>query len=337
MSLLRDHQEASRDRRAYTLTSQVLWGISAALLVVVAGLIALTPMEFRNSPLPLNVMTFAVFGPVALVYTYLRFDVRIASLCDCVAVLSSFTIIGAAYTYVMTYLGAGMTLWDSRFLAADAALGLHWKSYLAWLNLHPLLGSALNSAYESILTQMACLIVLLVVLGQHRRLQSFILAAQLCIIVCGAAAAVMPALGPYPFFEINAAVDHPNIPLTTMNGHVAQVLQLRSAAPFLQLDSIEGIIVCPSFHMALAVLFAWAFWRIPYVRWVALMLNIAMAAGTPLSGGHYFIDIIAGAILAVTAIAVASALGRAIDRIASGQKASAMPAPRASPVAHSEA
>jgi membrane-associated phospholipid phosphatase len=252
-----------------------------------------------------------------------------------VAVLSAFTIIGAAYTYVMTYLGAGLPLWDARFLAADAALGLDWKSYLVWMNLHPLLGWALNSAYESILTQTFFLILLLVVLGQHRRLQGFILAAQLCIIVCGAAAAVMPALGPYPFFEVSATVDHPNIPLTTMNGHVAQVLQLRGSAPFLQLDSIEGIIVCPSFHMALAVLFAWAFWRVPFVRWIALMLNIVMAAGTPLSGGHYFIDIVAGAVLAFIAIAVVSSLERAIDRIASGRKASASPVPRASPIAHS--
>jgi hypothetical protein len=329
MNLFRSQRETASDRRAYILTSRVLWAITAALLLVVAGLMGLSPMELRNSPLPLNVMTFAVFGPVALVYTYLRFDARVASLCDSVAVLSAFTIIGAAYTYLMTYLGAGVPFWDSRFLAADAALGLDWRSYLAWLNMHPLLGSALNSAYESILTQTAILIVLLVALGQHRRLQSFILAAQLCIIVCGAAAAVMPALGPYTVFEVTPAIDHPNIPLTVMNGPVAQILQLRGTAPFLQLDSIEGIIVFPSFHMALAILFAWAFWRVPFVRWIALILNIAVAAATPLSGAHYFVDVVGGAVVALAAIAMASSLARAVDRTASGREASGSPIPMA--------
>lgn len=300
---------------AYILFSKLLWLVTAGLLVVIAGLIACFPMEFRSGPLPLNFVTFAVFGPVAVIYTYLRFDVRIAAVCDSVALLSFFTIVGAVYTYLMTHLGAGMPLWDERFLAADAALGFDWKSYLGWLNARPLLGAALNSAYESILMQVAALIALLVAFGQQRRLQGFLLAAQFSIIICGAGAAVMPALGAYPFFEINVATDHPNIALTTMNSHVAQVLQLWSAAPFFQIDRIEGIIVFPSFHMALAVLFTWGFWRVPVVRWIALGVNIAMAAGTPLSGGHYFVDLIGGVIVALVAIALVVSLGRAVNRL----------------------
>ena len=306
--------EASRDRRAYVLTSQISWGITGALLLVTAMLVALSPMELRDGKFPLNFATFAVFTPVAVIYTYFRYDVRVAALCDSVAALSCFTIIGAVYTYVMTYLGAGMPLWDARFLAADAALGLDWKSYLGWMNAHPQVGWLLNLAYESILKQVALLILLLVVFGQHRRLQGFIIAAQLSIIICGAAAAVTPALGAYPFFGISAA-DHASIPLTTMDGHVAQVLQLRESAPFFQIDRIEGIIVFPSFHMALVVLFTWGFWRVPVARWIALIVNIAMAAGTPLSGGHYFIDLVGGVVVAVIAIAIASSLQRLVDRV----------------------
>src|SRR3954467_279710 len=193
INLLHSREELPQDRRVYVLTSQILWTVTGVLLLLVAGLMALSPIELRNGPLPLNFVTFAAFGPVALFYTYVRFDTRIASLCDSVALLSAFSIVGAAYTYVMTYFGAGVPFWDSRFMAADAALGLDWKSHLAWLNAHPFLGAALTRAYESILTQTAILMVVLVALSQHRRLQSFILAAQLCIIVCGAAASIMPA------------------------------------------------------------------------------------------------------------------------------------------------
>ena len=71
----------------------------------------------------------------------------------------------------------------------------------------------------------------------------------------------------------------------------------------------------PSFHMALAILFTWGFWRIPVARWIALALNVAMAAATPLSGGHYFVDLIAGAVVALVCIAGVSWAHRIIDRI----------------------
>ena len=187
-------REAAAERHAYVRTSKIIWAITGILLLVTAALIVTSPMDLHGGKLPLNVATFVVFGPVALVYTYWRFDARIAAICDSVAVLSAFTIVAAAYTYVMTCLGAGVTLWDSRFLAADAALGLDWKAYLGWMNAHPQLGWWVNTAYESILKQMALLILLLVAFGQQRRLQNFMIATQLCILICGAAAAIVPGV-----------------------------------------------------------------------------------------------------------------------------------------------
>ena len=60
------------------------------------------------------------------------------------------------------------------------------------MNAHPHMRWVVNLAYESILKQLAFLILLLVVFGQEKRLQGFMLAAQLCIIVCGATAAILP-------------------------------------------------------------------------------------------------------------------------------------------------
>jgi membrane-associated phospholipid phosphatase len=75
----------------------------------------------------------------------------------------------------------------------------------------------------------------------------------------------------------------------------------------------EGIITFPSFHAALAVIFAVALWPVPILlRWIGLALNILMIASTPIDGGHYFIDVIAGiAIGTFCVIAVRSSfLGR---------------------------
>src|SRR5436305_8689172 len=117
MNLGRSRTQLSHEDRAYILSSKLLSVVTAGLLAVTAGLFAAFPIEFRNGPLPLNFATFVVFGPVAVIYTYIRFDVRVAAFCDSIALLSSFTLVGALYTYLMTRLGAGIPLWDTRLLA----------------------------------------------------------------------------------------------------------------------------------------------------------------------------------------------------------------------------
>ena len=39
-------------------------------------------------------------------------------------------------------------------------------------------------------------------------------------------------------------------------------------------------------------------WPIKYLGWVGVLLNLAMMAATPIDGGHYFADVIAGSVIA---------------------------------------
>jgi membrane-associated phospholipid phosphatase len=52
-----------------------------------------------------------------------------------------------------------------------------------------------------------------------------------------------------------------------------------------------------------------ALWPIPILRWLALFLNIAMLADTPIDGSHYFSDVLAG-------IGIGALCFLAADRIA---------------------
>ena len=74
----------------------------------------------------------------------------------------------------------------------------------------------------------------------------------------------------------------------------------------IQLNNLEGLITFPSFHTAIAILFAWAVWRTPYVWFAGLVTNVLMILSTPLSGSHYVIDLAGGAVVATVAIALAS-------------------------------
>lgn len=66
---------------------------------------------------------------------------------------------------------------------------------------------------------------------------------------------------------------------------------------------IDGLVTFPSFHTTAAILLAWSMRNVPIARWVFLVLNILMIVATPTHGGHYLIDVLAGAVLAVASIA----------------------------------
>jgi len=72
---------------------------------------------------------------------------------------------------------------------------------------------------------------------------------------------------------------------------------------------VVGMITFPSFHAAAGVLAIWAFWGVWWMRPFALIVYIAMILATPLVGGRYFIDVLAGVGLAVLAIILAKRVG----------------------------
>jgi membrane-associated phospholipid phosphatase len=135
-------------------------------------------------------------------------------------------------------------------------------------------------------------------------LQVLVLAFQISVLLCSTVAAFMPAVGEYAYRNINPAIEFPWLP-SGATSYVADVLQLRTDAPVIPFDNFQGVITFPSFHASLGVLLLWAFWRTPVVRWIALIMNGALIAATPIFGGHYFVDVAAGMLLAFGSILIA--------------------------------
>jgi len=71
-----------------------------------------------------------------------------------------------------------------------------------------------------------------------------------------------------------------------------------------------------------------------WLRPLALITNAAMLLATPIGGGHYFVDVIAGAAVAVAAIVMAQRIGAwLIEPAASPTAAATAEAPVAVAVA----
>lgn len=183
---------------------------------------------------------------------------------------------------------------DRSLAAADAAIRFDWLAFYAWTWDHPLVADAQTYAYRLLLPQLVPVLIVLAVLDA-RAVDRFVRANFVVIALTLSVSAVIPAAGAMAWF-------HPAHTPITPDSYPVQLDLVRSGAlRTLDTRSIVGLIQFPSYHAALAVLVALAFLDTP--RWVAVpfwMFEAAIIASAPIMGGHFGIDILAGALLAVT-------------------------------------
>jgi hypothetical protein len=247
-----------------------------------------------------------------------RRDPQVMFVLGATAQIVLITVIMAPLTYVAAALN--LPLQDANLLAIDRMLGLDWRGYVLFVDAHPALAAGLGYAYTMIRWPIFAIPVLLAAIHRYRRLEEFTLAFALALVVTTVISALVPAIGMYQDIGLDPAA------LSNIEPR-AYLAQVRDLAPVrdgalrhLNLFALAGIVTFPSFHAASAVLYAWALWPVRWMRPVALLANGAMLASTPIDGGHYFIDLIAGIIVAVIAIFAAR---RVCSRLLAGLQAQA--------------
>jgi hypothetical protein len=220
-----------------------------------------------------------------------------------VAQLLLTTVIFAPGTYVVATLA--WPLQDAALYAADKALGLDWRSYLDFVNDHPWLGGLLSFGYKMIRWPMFAIPLVLGLCGHALRLNQFVLAFALALAATTIMSAFVPAVAAFAHLGLTPA-DYANIHPLADSEHLADLRNLRAGAfAVLDIRQVTGIVTFPSFHAASCLLYAWALWRVWWMRPAALIANGLMLAATPIDGGHYFVDVAAG--LTVAAVAIWSA------------------------------
>jgi membrane-associated phospholipid phosphatase len=264
--------------------------------------IGLSEFTFHGRAALLPAVGMGPCGLIALFYTYIRRDLKIAAMMTVLVQLLLFTFVGGPLSYLMASLG--LPLWDATLFNWDRALGLDWRAYLDAVNASPLLGVSFTIAYQSIKLQMILAVFLLALVGRLRDLQVFAAAVVITGLITVLWSGLMPAMAMFVHLGLTAA-DYPNLSPAAAHVHVSAMEGLRNGSlrDIVPL-TFEGIITFPSYHAALGVIFLRAFWSVPWVRWPGAVLNTAMIAATPIDGGHYFVDVLAGVAIAVIVLAV---------------------------------
>jgi hypothetical protein len=203
----------------------------------------------------------------------------------------------------LTYLAAacGYPLVDSILTRLDALLfGFEWHSEANWVANHPAVDWILQRAYFSIYYQGALVFLIGSVSSPGDRNSEIIWQFCISLILTCAIFTFTPAFG---------HVAHIG------TGWLKTLMMIRNGEwESLDFAHIEGIISFPSFHTTLAVFFMYA---VRHHRWalaVLLPLNMLLIVATLSVGGHYLVDLPAGAAVSVVSIVATRLLRRQLAK-----------------------
>ena len=205
---------------------------------------------------------------------------------------------------VAARLGMRTSLQDAHLAAWDQSVGVNVPGIAAWASNH-WLGIMANKSYDMLFRFMQTSILLPIFTGRVKYAQKFLTANLVAFALGLPLFALLPAIGPWFGYQIAATPDQA----------ACQAAMLLVRRPGLYVFQAAGIICFPSFHVLWAVLCAQALWGIRLLRIPVAALTGLIIFSTMTTGWHYFCDVLAGIVLAVSAMVITEWLSRGFAQL----------------------
>lgn len=224
---------------------------------------------------------------------------------EAVVLLTVMSVFGALIAYAIVRDVPGFD--DALLDRADAAIGFHWPAIYRFVIERPALNNLLWRAYISFAPMSLLIFVLLQRAKRSDHLYRYLLAHGLALVATLTICWIVPGQGPFAFYRDAGMPNAPGLP-----GYDIAIANLRDGTlTAINLFHLEGVVSFPSFHAAMAVLFVWAAWPTGWLwRGPILIVNGLMWLSAMPVGGHYAVDVVAGTLVALGAIAMATRLSR---------------------------
>ncbi len=245
-------------------------------------------------------VVFLIIG--ALYYKYTRKEQKIYSIIISTAELVFYSLLLGILSYVAAYYGLGS---QEKYLSElDHIIGFNWLVHYQIVESNPVLKNVLYYSYLSLMPQYVLALAILHFFKKGEWLRIFINSFALLAIISIVTSAFLPAVEADVYFGVTKAVK---------NGAVWSVKDLLQAEHFLNLNNktmteiplsnMQGIVSFPSFHTVAGLILVMCFSQTKWLSIPFLILNSLLIAATPSMGGHYLVDTLAGAIIALIGMA----------------------------------
>ncbi len=226
-----------------------------------------------------------------------------------VGVLTLMVLMGAVASYPVAAISTGFS--DAALQRIDVALHFDWLAWYEFTVAHRSVQLLGTIAYQSIYLTPAVLLGYFAWEGRKAEARGFLATFWIAAVLALTAFVFMPAVGPFAYLW------HAPVPYMPESALWQPLLfpELRAhTLHHVDIGALRGLVSAPSFHTTSAVLFIATAWPIARLRWPVLAVNVAMLLSTPVEGTHYLIDMIAGAAVAIVALAVVAQLRRKLAR-----------------------
>lgn len=227
------------------------------------------------------------------------------TICASVAAIAAMMSGSMTFSYACIAASAPFPLIDEQLAAIDSALGFDWRAHLAFVGAWPLLASTLAAFYHKTILGLLYVIIFLWIIGRPDRLLEFFWLFMLTAMAANLIALVAPAAGAFVHYAPSAEA-RGTIASDSGVWHLAHFNALRDGTfALFEPAKAQGLITFPSFHTAGALLIPIALRGHGPITIVAGVAAAVIALSTLAIGGHYLIDVVAGAIIAFTLLPVA--------------------------------
>lgn len=278
------------------------WGVIAVLVAFDAVGLVHCGIDLAWSGLLRVGGAVLLFAALGIFYTRWRPEKRLADLAQSAASLLVFF----AAMGVLSYLAATIPIpvADDLLAQADRALGFDWPGWFAFVQQRPALQAVLHLAYMSALPQIAIITTYLALTGQRRRNSELFWTLTLSLLLIIPLSGLLPAFNASVYYDVSGFRDH-----------MPDFVALRTGRfDLLDLSRLQGLISFPSFHTTLAVLFSYVARGRSVAALLTALVNGMMIVAIPTEGSHYFVDVLAGAAIAVVAIVATARIEPLFER-----------------------
>jgi len=226
---------------------------------------------------------------LSAVFTRLWPNPYIASIAMAVAQFELVLVATGVFNYLSIALGFRPI--DAELEAIDRVLGVDWPALWSLVVARPRLRAILGLFYSSLAIQLAILVFTMTVTSRFERVRELLVLTSTTLVICVLIAAVLPSDGTWGYYGISGETD----------GYLPLLRGIRSGE-VTTITVLHGGVTFPSWHTIMAVVLVYVCRGIPWLFVPALFLNAGMLVATPMIGGHYFVDIYAGLVLAAVVI-----------------------------------